>query len=188
MTRKLEFVRKSRREILETPVFRLQEEISTHPETGADGTYYVLDAPDWVNIIAVTAQNELVMARQWRHGSAAVELEIPAGQVEPGEDPVATATRELLEETGFVPKRARLLGEIRPNCAIQSNRCFSVLCEGCELTGNTNFDPGEQIKHELLPLSQLRDRVRDGTLRNGMMLVALLWWLDGDGKIQWPES
>ena len=188
MIRKLEFERRSRREILKTPIFRLHEDTSLHPETGAEGLYYVLEAPNWVNIIAVTERQELVMVRQWRHGTAAVELEIPAGALEPGEDPVAAATRELLEETGYAPKRARLLGEARPNAAIQSNQCFSVLCEGCELTGETHFDPGEQITYELMPLRDLKDRVRDGTLRNGMMLVALLWWLDGAGKVAWPDG
>jgi 8-oxo-dGTP pyrophosphatase MutT (NUDIX family) len=186
MKRKLEFERKSRREILNTPVFRLHEETSLHPETGAEGRYYVLDAPNWVNIIAITEQNELVMVRQWRHGTAAVELEIPAGALEAGEDPVAAATRELLEETGYSPKKAHLLGEARPNSAIQSNHCFTVLCEGCTLTGETHFDPGEQITHELMPMSELRDRVKDGTLRSGMMLVAILWWLDSRGAVAWP--
>lgn len=185
--RKLEFERKSRREVLQTPVFRLHEETSVHPGTGAEGLYYVLDAPNWVNIIAVTESGELVMVRQWRHGTAAVELEIPAGALEPGEDPVAAARRELLEETGYVPRRARLLGEARPNSAIQSNHCFTVLCEGCELIGETAFDAGEQITHELMPVAALRDRVRDGTLRSGMMLVAILWWLDGEGRLRWPE-
>jgi 8-oxo-dGTP pyrophosphatase MutT (NUDIX family) len=186
MTKKLEFTRKSRREMLQTPVFRLHEEVSTHPVSGADGHYYVLEAPDWVNIIAITEANELVMVRQWRHGTAAVELEIPAGGLEAGEDPVQAAVRELREETGYAPKRARLLGEARPNAAIQSNRCFTVICEGCTKVGETAFDPGEEIALELMPMAALKDRVRDGTLRSGMMLVAILWWLDEQGLARWP--
>lgn len=185
-TKKLEFTRTSRREVLKTPIFRLHEEISVHPETNLEGTYYVLDAPDWVNIVAVTENDELIFVRQWRHGSACVELEIPAGALEAGEDPVVAATRELVEETGYVPKRARLLGRARPNAAILSNHCHTVLCEGCTPTGETHFDAGEQITLEKIPIKELRDHVRAGTLQNGMMLVALLWWLDSEGRVQWP--
>lgn len=186
MKTKLEFTRLSRKPLLHTPVFHLHEEISVHPVTNAEGRYFVLDAPDWVNMIAVTDDDELLMVRQWRHGSACVELEIPAGALEPGEDPVAAAVRELREETGFAPKSARLLGRARPNAAIQSNRCFTVVLEGCAPAGETHFDPGEQIEHVRMPIRELKERVRDGTLQNGMMLVAILWWLDERGDVRWP--
>lgn len=184
--KKLEFVRKSRKQILSTPVFRLHEDVSLHPENGSEGRYYVLDAPDWVNIIALTADHQLLMVRQWRHGTACVELEIPAGGLEHGEDPVEAAKRELLEETGYAPARTTLLGDARPNCAIQSNRCYTVLAEGCTKVGSTKFDAGEMIALELMPLVDLPKRVRDGSLRSGMMLVALLWWMDQTKAIRWP--
>ena len=186
MKKKLEFVRKSRREIMKTPLFRLQEDVSVHPENGSEGRYYVFDFADWVNMIAVTKDQKLITVRQWRHGTASVELEIPAGGLEAGEDPVVAAGRELLEETGYVASSARLIGEARPNCAIQGNRCFTVVLEGCELKGETKFDPGEVIEVELIPMASLASLVRNGSLRSGMMLVALLWWLDSRDAVDWP--
>ena len=82
-----------------------------------------------------------------------------------------------------MPKRARLLGEA--GRTPRSSRTTASRCSarGCELIGETAFDAGERITHELMPVAALRDRVRDnGTLRSGMMLVAILWWLDGEGS------
>lgn len=181
----LEFKKKSRRELLKTPIFTLQEDISAHPVTGVDGKYVVIDAPNWVNMVALTDKNEVLMVRQWRHGTECVELELPAGQVEPDEDPVEAAKRELREETGYVSKKTTLIGEVKPNCAFLNNSCFTVLLEGCTQEGETAFDAGEQIALDLVPMADVPKKLRDGSLRSGMMVAALLWYLDSQERITW---
>ena len=63
--------------------------------------FYILEYPDWVNVIAITKEGEMVMIRQYRHGVDRCDYELCAGVIEPDEDPEAAARRELLEETGF---------------------------------------------------------------------------------------
>ncbi|MBI5514493.1 MAG: NUDIX hydrolase [Deltaproteobacteria bacterium] len=180
------FERSGERILLETPIFRLREEESRHPDTGHQGRYYVLENPDWVNIVALTPERDLVLVRQWRHGTRRIETEIPAGMLEPGEDPLQAAARELEEETGYTAERWTLLGSARPNAAYQSNTCYTALAEGCRQTHATRFDPGEDLEVELVSLERLRGLVRDGTLANGMMLVGIFWWLERTGAVGWP--
>ena len=98
------------------------------PRTGKEHDFFVLDSVNWVNVIAVTPDQQLVMVEQYRHGSNTVELEIPGGMMDPGEtDPVATAVRELREETGYEGENARLLGKHPSESSHLGQHLFTVL-------------------------------------------------------------
>ena len=101
-----------------------------HPVRGTEKEFIVAHAPDWVNVVAVTPEGKIVLVRQFRFGSNALSLEVPGGVMEEGEDPIAAGVRELSEETGYGGGKARLLGSVHPNPAIQDNRCHFVLVEG----------------------------------------------------------
>src|SRR5450631_4476758 len=127
-------------------IFKLRSDIAVNPRTGKEHDFFVLDSVNWVNIIAVTPDQQLVMVEQYRHGSGTVELEIPGGMMDPHEtDPVATAVRELREETGYEGDHARLLGRIWSNPAILSNTTFTVLVENCRLKHEVDWDHGEDL-------------------------------------------
>jgi 8-oxo-dGTP pyrophosphatase MutT (NUDIX family) len=155
-------------------IFKLRSDVKISPRTGKEHDYYVLDSVDWVNVIAVTPDQKLVMIEQYRHGSDTVELEIPGGMMEHGEtEPVATAVRELREETGYEGENARVLGRIWSNPAILSNRTFTVLIENSQLRHAVDWDHGEDLVTRLVPVAEIPKLVVDGKIGHSLVVVAL---------------
>lgn len=155
-------------------IFTIRSDKKINPRTGKPFDFFVIDSPNWVNIIAVTPEDELVMVEQFRHGTNTVELEIPGGIMDPEDtSPVATAVRELREETGYEGVDARPLGDIAANPAIMSNTCFSVIIEGCELKHTTEFDGGEDLVTKLVPISEIPGLVASGRIKHPLVVVAL---------------
>ena len=135
-----------------------------------EGDFFVLDTNDWVNVLAVTKNEELVLVRQFRFGTEEVSLEPPGGVIEKGESPVLAGERELQEETGFAGKRAKVIGSVFPNSAIMSNRCHFLLVEEVEETSATSFDPHEELETVLIPLSELKNLVKKEEITHSIAL------------------
>ncbi|MGE3310097.1 MAG: NUDIX hydrolase [Limisphaerales bacterium] len=155
-------------------IFRMRRDWRRSPRTGRDHEFFILDAPDWVNVVALTRDGHAVMVEQFRHGTSTVDLEVPGGVMDPTDaDPVATAIRELREETGYEGSRARVLGTIAPNPAIQGNTCHTILIEDCVAVAEVEFDAGEDLRTRLVPVDELSTMVADGTIRHSLVAVAL---------------
>lgn len=152
-------------------VFRVRRDRSLSPRDGSAHDFYVIESPDWINVIPLTAGGQVVMIEQYRHGTGEVTLEIPGGMVDPGETPAETAARELLEETGYAAAEVVALGRLRPNPAIQDNWIHMFLAPGVEYREAPTFDGTEQTVVRLVPLAEVPGLIASGKITHSLVVA-----------------
>lgn len=153
----------ARRERLELPDGRIVPE------------YYVLEYPDWVNVIAVTEDGCAVLERQYRHGIGCTAWEIPCGVLEQTDvSPLAGAQRELLEETGYGGGQWTLLDKLSGNPASTNNWTHCFLARGVRRIGEPHLDAGESFEVKLFPVQELPEMLLRGDFIQALH-VAPLW-------------
>jgi len=163
----------SRQTIAETRIFDLVKRQMRRDGDDREADFYFIDAPDWVNVVALTDDDELVLIEQWRHAREHVTLEIPGGTVDPGESPREAAERELAEETGYRARQWARLGDIEPNPAILTNRCHTWLALGATKEQEPDFDGNEHCVTVLRPFSDAMKLVKAGEITHALVVVAL---------------
>jgi len=158
-------------------VFSLRSDRVVSPRTQEEHEVYVLDCVNWVNVIALTTDGQVVMIEQYRHGTQTVELEIPGGMIDAHDaSPIAAGVRELREETGYEGENPRVIGQVFPNPAIMSNSCATILVEGCRCVHPVTFDHGEDLCTRLVPVAEVPRLVAAGRIKHSLVVVAIYYF------------
>ncbi len=163
------------KEVLNTPFCRFRIDRCELPDGRIMPKYYVLDFTDWVNIVPVTENGEIVLIRQYRHGSGKSTLEIPGGALDARCDssPQIAAVRELEEETGYTSDQVESLGVHYPNPALQSNQLHTFIAYQCKETMKQNLDPFEDISVELMSVEDVIQKVYSGEINHSLIVASL---------------
>lgn len=144
------------------------------PDGRINDEFYVLEYPDWVNVIAITKEGEFVMERQYRHGIGLTCYEICAGVMEKGETPVEAAKRELLEETGYGNGQWEEIMTISGNSSTTNNYTHCFVATGVEKIGTQNLDRTEDISVHLLSRQEV-EMLLEKNLISQSLMAAPLW-------------
>ncbi len=153
-------------------VFDVREDRTRSPQTGREHSFFVIEASDWVNIIPVTPEGEVVFVRQYRHGTEEVTLEVPGGIVEGGEPPAEAGRREMREETGYDAEEIVALGVVAPNPAVQNNRCHTFLALGARRVQAQALDGAEEIEVVRVTPAEVPALIREGQITHALVVVA----------------
>lgn len=164
--------------VAENPFLTLEEHRREEDGTGKNGYFFIVHAPDWANIVAITENDEIVLIEQFRQGSERIELEIPGGIIDEDETPDESILRELVEETGYEPSKNSMfkrIGEVIPNPAFIRNKCYTYLLTNARPTGKTHFDAYENIHVKLVPRAEIEALITSGEIQHSLVISALYW-------------
>lgn len=162
-------------------VFRVRRDRRKSPRTKAIRQFSIIESADWVNLVALTPDDRVVLVEQFRHGIAAPTIEIPGGMIDPGEAPLAAAQRELLEETGYRADRWVPLGVVTPNPALQTNRCHTFLALDARPVAAQTQDPGEDIAVLTAALGEVPGWIAEGRIHHALVIAAFFHFLAFSG-------
>ena len=162
------------KEIADCRVFKVRENLMQNGDK--KGKFYVIENPDWVNVIAITKDSEMVLIEQFRQGIEEVILEIPGGMIDGDESPETGARRELLEETGYSAEEFVFLGKSRPNPAIQNNWIYHFAAFNAEKKAEVEFDEHESVVTKLYPMMEIPDLVKSGEITHSLVLTAFQYF------------
>jgi 8-oxo-dGTP pyrophosphatase MutT (NUDIX family) len=170
-------VRSSRFRV-DDPFLRVRSDTVELPDGTIIKNYFVRESRGFVIVAAVTKDRRVVLVRQYKHGIGRITLELPAGMIDPGEEPADCAVRELAEETGYAGDPPQLLRTLAAD-PTSSNALFHVfLIENAVLSFAQSLDTTEAIVVETIPVEDLRVAVRDGRIDAGSQLAAAYIALD----------
>ena len=162
-------------EIFSSGIFQLKVDRCELPDGRIMPKYYVMDFPDWVNVVPVTEDGQFILIKQYRHASKKIHIEIPGGSTDPhrNESNLEGARRELLEETGFDSSHIVKVSSHYPNPAMQSNQMHTYVALDCKKVQEQNLDPYEDLSLYFCTKEQVKKHLENGDIDHTIMIASL---------------
>jgi ADP-ribose pyrophosphatase len=167
------WVQTSSETVMKSKIFSYEKKKRYSPLSKKEGDFEVLRIHPWVNMIALTEKNEVILVEQYRHGVDEVTLEVPGGVAHPDQESLLdSAKRELLEETGYESHNWEQIGAVQANPAFMTNSCSVFFAQGAVKTQEQNLDPLEEIEVHCLPFPEVIKKVREGEMGHSLVVAA----------------
>ena len=164
----------SSEQLLDCRIFKVERTLSRSPVDRSVHEFFRIRSANFAHVVPVTADDEVVMVRQYRHGTGELSLEVPAGLIDPGEDPAAAAARECLEETGYRALELRSLGVLRPNPAVFANYLYTFAAYDVRPEAEILRTETEHTEVELVPIARIAELLTEGVVDHALD-TAVLW-------------
>lgn len=162
-------------ELIKLGFFRLRDDMCELPDGRVMPHYYVIEFADWVNVVPISTDGQVIAIEQFRHGSDCTHLEIPGGSMDPRikEEPQAAGERELLEETGYASEHWIYCGFHYPNPALQNNRMHTFLALDCRKVAEQHLDPFEDLSVQTFPVKELETKLNRGEFTHSLIAASV---------------
>jgi 8-oxo-dGTP pyrophosphatase MutT (NUDIX family) len=160
--------------VVDRPWIRIHEQHLRLPSGVEIDPFHLVEAPDWVAILALTPEGQVVMVEQYRHGAGRTSRELPAGMIDDGESASDAARRELLEETGYAVDEPRLIQCVQTEPTRHTNRAHFFFAPGARRVAEPRREATEDIEVSLLPVAELLAAVEQNQLIHGLHVGAIL--------------
>ena len=166
--------RLSSERLIETPYFALRSDRLRLPDGAVKDPYYVIERPDAAIVFPLTEEDEVVLVRQYRPAIEGIELGLPAGLVDEGEEPEKAARRELLEETGYAGGEWEPLGSLASSPSLKDNWAHLYLARGVARSAAPRPDEYERVEVVLVPVGEILSAISAGEIVSSSGVAAAL--------------
>jgi 8-oxo-dGTP pyrophosphatase MutT (NUDIX family) len=137
--------------------------------------FYVSEFPTWVSAFALTADNKVLMVKQYRHGIEDVSIETPGGVVDEGEDAITAIKRELKEETGYEFDSVEFLGKVSPNPSTNNNYLHMFLMKGGIKTSGQDLDDSEDVEVLMYSIDEVKQLLKENKIIQSLHISCIFY-------------